>query len=147
MRRLVATVALTLCLFGCDTTPSAVRVELLTGVDSCWAGGETGLLGLLVIDADYGTRFIATPVMWPLGFVGVRVGAEVEVHDGTGKLVATTGRDYYLSRGPVFSPENAELMERVGAFPAAANCGYAWDLVDCGPGAPPSPYCDRAPNP
>ena len=47
------------------------------------------------------------PVMWPVGFTGVHVGGEVEVLDAAGKVVATTGREYYISRGHVESPESA----------------------------------------
>jgi len=141
VRRVVAALALALCLLGCQLI-TAERVQLLTGVDSCWAGGETGQKGRLIVDPDYGTSFDGMPVMWPMGFTGERVGAEIHVRDGAGKVVATTGREYFISRGRVGSSESAQLMERVGAFPAAANCGYPWDFVDCG--LAPSPYCADA---
>lgn len=105
---------------------------------------------MLLADPDYGTSFDGMPVMWPVGFTGERAGGEVVVLD-SGKIVATTGREYYISFGRVGSAESDQLLKRVGAFPAAANCPYPWDLVDCGTpdaGSPGSDatYC-RAPEP
>jgi hypothetical protein len=31
-------------------------------------------------------------------------------------------------------------MEHVGAYPAAANCTYTWDFIDC-TADPANPYC------
>lgn len=142
MRLATTTLALASCLLGCQLVAHE-PVRLLTGVNGCYAGGETGMKGRLVVDRDYGTRFNAVPVMWPVGFTAVRVGSEVEVLDTAGKVIATTGREYYISRGYVSSPEGARL-ESIGAFPAAANCGYPWDFVECSPPAPPSTYCEAA---
>jgi hypothetical protein len=61
----------------------------------------------------------------------VRVEGEVVVLDAAGRVVATTGREYYISNGRVASESARLRMERVGAFPAAANCGYPWDFIDC----------------
>lgn len=126
-RRGIGALALAVCLFGC--APSGDRVELLTGVDSCYAGGEQGTDGQLVADPEYGTRFNGKPVMWPLGFTGVRlVGGEVAVLNHEGRHIATTGRTYHISYAPVGNPEKHQLMESIEAFPAAASCGYAWDF-------------------
>jgi hypothetical protein len=132
LRRVFATLALALLPLGC--APTGDPVPLLTGVDpaACYAGGETGMGGLLLVDPEYGTSFNGRPVMWPVGFSGVRVGHEVVVLDGD-RVVATTGRKYYISIGPVVSDERRRLMDRVGAYPAAAHCSYPWDFVDCGP--------------
>jgi hypothetical protein len=144
IKRLVASrrataVVLALLLLGC--APSGEPVRLLTGVDpdACYAGGETGMRATLLADPDYGTSFNGRPVMWPVGFTAVRVGGEVLVLGG-GRVVATTGRDYYISIAPVYAPESQHLMERVDAFPAAAKCPYPWDFVDCG--SPSSPSSD-----
>lgn len=99
-------------------------------MDSCYAGGEQGVKSRLLVDPVYGASFDGRPVMWPLGFTGMRVKDEIAVLDATGKIVAMTGRMYYMSYAPVHAPEKAELMERIEAFPAAANCGYPWDLKE-----------------
>jgi hypothetical protein len=129
---------LALCLIGCAA--SGEPVDLLTGVDaiSCYAGGETGMTGPLVVDPTYGTSFNGKPVMWRTGFTARRAGGEVEVLDSAGKVVATTGRLYHISIAPVSSEEKRRLMETIGAYPAAAECGYAWDFIDCGTPANPS---------
>jgi hypothetical protein len=68
--------------------------------------------------------------MWPVGFTGVRlVDGEVAVLDDEGEHIATTGRKYHISYAPV-GGEKLQLMESIGAFPAAANCGYAWDFYE-----------------
>jgi len=127
-------------LAGCG--PFGEPVALLTGVypDMCYAGGETGATGPLVIDPTYGTSFDGRPVMWPVGFTGRRVGGQVEVLDAQGNVKATTGRTYHISIAP--APESASS---INAFPAAANCGYAWDFIDCTaalPGSyPADTYC------
>ena len=143
MRRLLTTLALGSCLLACQLV-TGEPVQLLTGVDSCWAGGETGVKSTLLVDPDYGTSFDGMPVMWPVGFTGLRIRSEVRVLDKAGNLVATTGKEYFMSRGRVESPESAKLVETLRAFPAAANCPYPWDLVDCGSTASPSPYCGAA---
>ena len=132
---------LALSLLGC--APSGEPVQLLTGVDpdACYAGGETGMGGLLLADAHYGTSFNGRPVMWPTGFTAVRVGGEVVVLDG-GRVVATTGRKYCISIAPVFEAESRQRMEELDAYPAAANCDYAWDFVDCGTPLPRSSPID-----
>lgn len=123
---------LALGLLGCGSkAPPGEPVPLLLGVDGCYAGGEQGMAAQLVASPEYGTRFGDRPVMWPVGFTGVRLkGGEVAVIDDKGKVVATTGRRYFMSYAPVYKAENAQLMERTEAFPAAANCGYPWDLKE-----------------
>jgi hypothetical protein len=130
IRWLSTTLALGLCLLGCGLAPAPV--PLLTGVSGCYAGGETGAAGVLFVDPDYGTRLNGMPVMWPVGFTGVQFGGQVDVLDAGGALVASTGKRYYISHGPVDSADKQRLMETIGAFTAAANCDYPWDLIDCG---------------
>jgi hypothetical protein len=129
-----------------SSQPSPASVELLTGDTGCYAGGEQGTAGVLVVDPEFGTRFNGMPVMWPAGFTGVPVGSEVEVRDSAGNAVAMTGKPYYISNAYVgWDGETYKLAEEIGAYPAAAACGYAWDFVDCATGA--APYCDVIPPP
>jgi len=154
VRRVTTTLALALFLLGCGSAapvgksaapsdkpseaPQGGPVELLTGVDSCWAGGAWGSEGLLVADPEYGTRFGGKPAMWPVGYTGRRVGSEVAVVDQAGRVVATTGRRYYFSQAHVAQPENVERMESLGAVPVG-DCGYAWSLIDCTAAADATP--------
>ena len=102
-------------------------MRLLTGVIGCYAGGESGITDTLQLDPDYGTRFGGKPVMWPDGFTGVRLAnGQVGVLNGAGILVATTGRRYEIAIAPV---RDYELMNRIGAYPAAAGCPYPQDFV------------------
>ena len=146
--RLVSAVALTLCLLGCDLW--AEPVPLLTGSLSCYAGGEGGPTALLVVDPKYGTSFDGRPVMWPQGYTARRAWGEVVVLDATGNVKATTGRTYHISSA--FAPElvpaddGSGVPEPTNAFPAAADCGYAWDFIDCTagtsvPGSPAEQWC------
>lgn len=128
---------------------------MLTGVDSCYAGAQSpAYMGVLVPDPEYGTRIEGRgPVMWPSGYTGSRqADGQVAVLDGSGNVVATTGREYAISPAPDPGGEAGALMDRIGAI-AAPNC-YPWDFVDCtasaedpGPaeaGCPPTPTYDLA---
>ena len=42
--------------------------------------------------------------MWPMGFWGRRVGAEVQVLDGEGNVIAITGRNYKI-QGSGWQPQ------------------------------------------
>ena len=134
MRPVTTSLALALCLLGCGW---GERVELLTGVDpnNCYAGGESGITSLLVVDPEHGTSFDGRPVMWPDGYTGRRLLGEVEVLDAEGNVRATTGRTYHISYAP--APEGAEALN---AFPAAVHCDYPWDFVDC-TAEPANDYC------
>lgn len=157
MRQITSAVAVGLSVLGCSAAatatesdpavqPSPASVELLTGDTGCYAGGEQGMAGVLVVDPEYGTRFNGRPVLWPTGFAGVRVGSEVEVRGPAGKAVARTGQAYYISVAAADWPiETAKLVEETGAYPAAVLCGYPWDFVDCATGE--APYCDVIPPP
>jgi len=135
--RRVAALVLTLSLWGCSQAPPPTSgpVDLLTGVDAVWAGGESpSIAGLLVADPAFGTTINGRPVMWPLGFTGQRLpNGEVAVLNQKGKVVATTGRVYALSEAP--TPSEAE---RLHAY-AVAGDAYPHDLIDCAapdPGLP-----------
>jgi hypothetical protein len=111
---------------GCSSAASVVSadsVQLLTGGDdACYAGGEHPGSGQLVAEGEYGTTFNGKPVMWPVGYTGRRVGAEVEVLDPSGTVRATTGRLYSIAQMPNYEES---------VFRAAVDCGYEWDFNDC----------------
>jgi hypothetical protein len=90
--------------------------------------------------------------MWPEGYTARPAGAEIVVLDAKGNVKATTGRTYHISYAyaPALTyPTNDALGEGpkpTNAFPAAADCGYAWDFIDCtaapsAPGSPADQYC------
>jgi hypothetical protein len=150
MRRVITTLSLALCLLGCTG-----EVKLLTGADGCYAGGENPTYaGVLVPDPEYGTRIDGKgPVMWPSGYTGSRLAeGQIAVLDGSGNVVARTGREYAIANAPHPGGEAGQLMDRIGAIPAV-NC-YGWDLVDCTAsaenpgiaerGCPPTPSYDLA---
>jgi hypothetical protein len=147
MLRVISSIAIALCLLGCDVSG---EVPLLTGSLGCYAGGESGPTAPLVIDPTYGTSFAGRPVMWPLGYTARRFGNEVVVLDAKGNVKATTGRIYHISLAysPALVPGDdgsLEGPEPTNAFPAAVDCGYEWDFVDCSapsaPGSPAERYC------
>ena len=99
--------ALALCLLGCSSS-EPIPVPLLTGTEDCQVDAA---LGLLTVDPKYGTAIIdeqgaasdrrPTPVMWPAGYTGWWLDPQVVVKDPQGTGVATTGRRYWISGGPV----------------------------------------------
>ena len=122
MTRAIAALGLLLSLIGCTTAPTAEPpapsgnpVQLMTyfNENPCRHQLAKGLL----LPGAYGTdiRVVPTevaawpspspgtatvPVQWPLGFTGQRlVGGEIAVLNGAGKVVATTGRSYWLEGG------------------------------------------------
>ena len=135
----VATLGLALLLAGCGGAPEATtgeQVPLLTGDLGCYAGGEGGATGHLIAEPQYGTSWFGKPVMWPSGYTAWRIGTEVAVLDTHGKIKATTGRDYHISRAywPDQYPNDDGTFDGPGphdAFPAAADCGYHHDFIDC----------------
>lgn len=134
MRRVVTTLALTLILSGCSMS-AGVPVGLLTGIESCYAGGQSpSYQGVLVPDPEYGTRIEGKgPVMWTKGYTGRRLifSGAVEVLDRDGNIVATTGKAYAIAPAPGPGGEAGQLMEQTGAI-GAPDC-YSWDFVDCSP--------------
>ena len=96
-----------LLIAGCAA--SAEPVKLLTG----WGLGGEGapachtvyMYGLLVPDPDSGTALEIrngggkAPVMWLPGSTAVQIGSEVQVLDPTGKVIATTGKQYQIPAG------------------------------------------------
>lgn len=145
MRRIIAGAAVVIVLLGWAAWahPWAPAVPLLTGVsaEGCFAGGEPGQTGSLLPDAQFGTSFKGQPVMWPDGFSARRAGDQVAVLNSSGQVVATTGRLYHISRAPLANGELG-VEPTFGAYPAAAQCPYPYDFVDCGPVGHPSAPSD-----
>jgi hypothetical protein len=77
------------------------------------------------------------PVMWPSGYTARRAGSEVEVLDTQGKVIATTGRTYRISRAyaPELLPNDDGSYEGTppppSAFAAAVECPNEYDFIDC----------------
>lgn len=98
MRRIMTSLALALSLLGCDATVLPWDHVALRTSDSdtpplCFLAGVEGEL---IVDPELGIAWRVgpddiRPVIWPRGFTGRRVGAEVEVMDRDGEVVATTG--------------------------------------------------------
>jgi hypothetical protein len=131
MRPPTATLDLALCLLGCSAEP----VRLLTGsreTCSVRAGPPVDIQGVLVSDPESGTAIhvdrsasgwapvmlgSTMPVRWPTGYTGRRLpSGEVEVLNGAGEHVATTGRHVLLLLES--TPPFGSAID--GAFPA---CG------------------------
>jgi len=129
MRRVTITLALAFLVLGCSAR-FGDRVELLTASSGCYLGGEQAAEDELLADAEYGTKFAGMPVIWPVGFTGVRlVGGEVAVVNNAGNVVATTGKKYGIAFA--YPEEEARrLKERVGGLVAAVNCPYPHDFYE-----------------
>lgn len=142
MRRMTAALAPLMFLAACGSGPPGGAVPLLTAALGCYAGGEQGMTAALVADPHVGTTFNGRPVMWPSGYTARHVGGEVEVLDARGNVKATTGRSYHISRA--YAPMIRD--DATAPYPAAVECGYPWDFIDCtdgaAPGSPADRYCD-----
>jgi len=130
MRRRVAIVLVAVVAVALGLSWSSLfgPVSLLTGVDSCWAGGSSESAGgLLTADPVYGTSINGRAVMWPIGYSARHAGFEVAVLNAAGNVVATTGRVYVFSQARIGNPTTPTL----GAILASADCGYLWSFIDC----------------
>jgi len=134
-------VVLVLLCAGCSSGPSGNPVKLATydgDGSSCYTNAEPYLL---IPDPETGTAMIPTaeaghvsgdpiPLAWPSGYVGRQVGSEVAIYSGSGQLVATTGKYWYMAASP-----NAENNPNRRPFQVGcANRLDAWD-----PSATPPP--------
>jgi hypothetical protein len=102
---------------GCGFTGQPVGIVTAAsqeevGMVGCYLMGPTGKL---VTDPTYGTAFVMEepafldaktgaasvhspePVAWPPGYTANQAGSEVEVHDASGAVVATTGGRYEIA--------------------------------------------------
>jgi hypothetical protein len=127
----VATLALAMCLVGCDTaTRMGEPVQLLTGGQPFdRATCETYFaVNWMIVDPRYGTAVIdsnlnmAIPVMWRPGFTGRRSGSDVVVLDPSGTVVAQTGRGYRI-QGTYWPPLD-------DTAPASSTVWYACGSVE-----------------
>ena len=102
MRRRIATFALAVCLAGCGSTvvPSGDVALLTDGQNHIGADGQYTIgctlmptYGELVADPTFGVAFkdSGAAAIWPSGYTGHRVGAEVEVRNPSGDVVVVTG--------------------------------------------------------
>src|SRR5690242_10157098 len=110
MRSLVVLVALLVTACGGGTVGSLLTAD---PDEPCRLAS---IAGRLVVDASYGTSIVpdgspsladrpAAPfdrpavVAWPAGYTARSSGSQVEVLDGDGSIVATTGNSYALQGG------------------------------------------------
>jgi hypothetical protein len=124
-----ALVAVVLVVAGCQGLLPTTQVQLLTGNPE--GGEDCNLLpheGSLVVDPNYGTAVIqdapwgkagSSPVTmaWRPGFIGRRVGSEVEVVDPDGRVHATTGQ--HISFYPGGSIAGVKSIWNCDAWPGA----------------------------
>jgi hypothetical protein len=111
-RRVITTLVLPLCVLGCGATLGPVKL-LTGGAEECSirAGSPTSVVGVLIADPQFATAISEdqanptwpelvgkiVPVIWPSGYTGIRqLSGAIEVLDGTGHRVATTGRRVVL---------------------------------------------------
>jgi hypothetical protein len=123
--RIAALLALVLSigLLGCGPTGERVPLQItdlhIVGEGCYTLGSEIRL----VADAERGTvaRELerttgGSPIAWPSGYTGWRVGSEIEVRDPNGRLVAVTGRTYFLSLA-IQVPSEDDVDVRTGEGP------------------------------
>jgi len=114
MRRGIATLALGLCLAGCDSLPPPIEpFDLVTSWEpgsaeapGCrpgwWAAGRLIVdpnrgTAMIVESGDYrGPKGVPMPVLWWPTFTGRRLENEVVVLDPNGNVVVRTGRRYRI---------------------------------------------------
>ena len=103
MLRIATTVALALYLLGCGSSKGG-QVPLVT-VEGVAGGGCILLYRVVdvVADTTFGTviKGSGSPLRWPSGYTGWRIGSEVAVLDPTGRVVLTTGGRYEI--GPAYN--------------------------------------------
>ena len=99
MRRIATSLALALCLLGCDASvpasePIALRTTDSDAVDpNCYLAGTAAQL-ILDPSAGLAWRFgpdDIRPVIWPRGYTARRVGSEIQVLNPDGFVVARSG--------------------------------------------------------
>jgi hypothetical protein len=133
-------IGVALLVLGCGNpglaADPASAVQLVHGPDWCFTSGITGTL---IVDPTYGVALstdpdpegltVTMPIAWQSGFVGRRVGSEVEVLSPDGTVVATTGRRYTVPGGGV---NGAWLSPPIPTRVHVA-CGDITDLGDASP--------------
>jgi hypothetical protein len=117
----IAAIALALLVVGCaseGSSGSAAPADLAASPTPDLSAGElvelpTGILGCYLMKFPIWGRFLpdpvlgvtvdGTPIIFPVGYTGrLQSGSgEVDVLNAEGKVVATTGNDYWLPNGPM----------------------------------------------
>jgi len=135
MRRAAIGLGLAVTLLGCGLPPAPDRVELLTGIESCYAGGQQpSYAGVLVAHPVYGTQINGRPVMWTVGYTGRRLAnGDIEVLNRSGEIVATTGKAYAIAPVPWQRQDVQRLLDGLNAI-GAPDC-YPWDFEEVPPGS------------
>ena len=98
MRRVIAAVALALCLAGCGAVRGEqVPLATIEGQTCCWLSYS---VVDVVADPTSGTptdQATGKPFTWPAGYTAWRAETETEVRDAAGNIVLTTGSRYWTS--------------------------------------------------
>jgi hypothetical protein len=123
MRRVATALALALCLLGCS---GGEQVPLIT-VEPVPPGCCLLLYAVVdvVADPSTGTPTIkgnGLPLKWPMGYTAWRVGSEVQVLDGAGSVVLTTGSRYRIE--PTYELDTTQDQSTwvVGDVKPCADC-------------------------
>ena len=144
MRRAAIALALAAVLAGCAPTGEPVKLMTLSTIATA-ACCVPCVAGVLLPDEDIGTvirvdkagggfsgcelhptqGMSTEPVAWPAGHTGRRVGSEVEVLNGNGEVVATTGQRYECFQEWT---SKAYLCQRAGALDAWVEPPPPFDL-------------------
>lgn len=111
MLRVTTTLALALCLLGCGSAaqsdeprpwPSGAPAGFSTDIIGNSCAAPTYLVGLLIADPEGGAALLSDDdvinrLVWRMGFSPRRLpDSQIEVLDGNGTVVATTGRRYRI---------------------------------------------------
>jgi hypothetical protein len=140
VRRVSATLALALCLLGCQSEVLPWdRVQLVTGGDPGTGCGLMPRMGDLTADPAFGTTLGGGAAVWPSGYTGRRVGSEVEVLDRSGKVVATTGQRYQFyfvyvaGKGGAGDPAHGNSPDVIcDIYPCTPSCPIEHGGIDNG---------------
>ena len=96
MSRVATTLLLAVCLLGCGQAGRS-DVAFTADIIGNRCGAEAFLEGVLVEGTHAGLAIGSMPLIWPMSWSARRsAGGEVEVLDGDGTVVATTGRSYKI---------------------------------------------------
>jgi hypothetical protein len=138
VHRVITTLALALFLLGCESESLPLdRVRLVTGGDPGTGCGLMPRLGDLRADPMFGTVLGGGPAVWPSGYTGRWAGSEVEVLDGTGRVVATTGQRYQFyfvyvpGKGGAGDPAHGKSADVIcDIYPCTPDCPIERGSID-----------------
>jgi hypothetical protein len=96
MRQMTITIALATSMLACGS-PARTDLSFTTDIIGNPCPADTHVEGVLVEGTHAGTAIGATPLIWPMSYSARRVaGGAVEVVDGDGTVIATTGGRYRI---------------------------------------------------